>query len=173
MTQRKLTDEELQDVMHARHYLRKCNYLQCHAVYASIVLDGLDNIAKECTTDGRPYVKPQPEIGDGYRRGTEADAWRSDVEFLTKDGEHWEKRCHSIDRLSPGYTYRVPVDSIPTDEDARQRPIVMVRDDPTQPWQKTVLVAVANGAEGSFWEKSFNTVSCWRTCRFPYPGELD
>jgi hypothetical protein len=173
--QRKLTDEELQRVMDARHFLRTVANFGGHSVYASIVLDGLDKMAKECTTDGKPYVEPQPEIGDGYRLATWADKDRRDLEFWSKAGGGWQHRktIHGTP-LDPDYHYRVPIDRIPTDEDARQRPTVMVRDNDQLPWQKQRLLAVAGSFDKFITSPGAELSACfWMQARFPYPGELD
>jgi hypothetical protein len=174
MGQRKLTEGELQTVMNARQLLRQVLSIADHERSFGRAMSDLSDIAANATSDGKPYVEPQPEIGEGYRLATEADKDRRDLEFWSQIGGGWLARQTMYGTpLDPDYHYRVPVDRVPTDEDARQRPTVMVRDDPMQPWYKTVLIAVANGDGGSFWEKSFHTVTCWQTCRFPYPGELD
>ena len=78
--------------------------------------------------------------------------------------------------LDPDYHYRVPVDRIPTDEDAKQRPTVMVRNNERMKWKVVKLIMVAEKAEGMHFP--FVTIDslrpdCWACCRFPYPGELD
>ena len=171
MGQRKLTDEELQDLMHARHYLRKVTNLGGHTVYASIVLDGLDNMAKECTTDGKPYVEPQPEIGEGYRPATIADKGRRDRDYWNPQEGKWEPA--SVGMYAGNYTYRVPIDRIPTDEDAKQRPIVMVRDRDGQPYKPAVLYGVKELKLNRFSVLADDMWSCHCQARFLYPGELD
>jgi len=169
MTQRKLTDEELQDVMRARHYLRKVTRLERHAVYASIAIHGLDSMAKNGTTDGRPYVESQPEIGEGYRPATEADKGRRDRDYWNKGYGQWREACAGV--YSADATYRVPVDRIPTDEDAKQRPTVMVRHDDSSQWESKSLLAVVECVL-PFITLNDTIILRWKQCRFPYPGEL-
>ena len=141
-------------------------------------------MATHGTTDGKPYVEPQPEIGDGYRRATEADAWRKDVEYFSNlKGNGWFPRAVHGKPLESSYLYRVPIDRIPTDEDAVGRPIVMVSDASGSmcKWHPATLLAVLkncylgtyeSGAAFGGWLYPIG-FSTWAYARFPYPGELD
>jgi hypothetical protein len=174
MAQRKLTKRELQKVSRAVWYLRSLARVRGDKPYTTIVLNDLEAMASNGTTDGRPYVEPQPEIGDGYRLATEADKDRRELEFWSKTGLGWQHRksIHGTP-LDPDYHYRVPVDRIPTDDDARQRQTVMVRDNDKQDWQTRKLLAVT-GCLDKFITSSSSGVACfWMQARFPYPGELD
>jgi hypothetical protein len=123
------------------------------------------------TTDGKPYIEPQPEIGDGYRRATEADAIRRDLEFWSLTGGGWQRRKVLIGKpLSKEYHYRVPVDRVPTDKDAACRPTVMVSTNLSDEWLARPLLAVT--AMG-FLVASGDGFTNWKQARFPYPGELD
>jgi hypothetical protein len=172
MMQRKLTDEELQDVMHARHYLRMVTTF-ADLLQSRIAMKYLDLVATHGTTDGKPCVEPQPEVGEGYRVATESDAWRKDVEYFSNlKGNGWFARAVHGKPLESSYHYRVPVDRIPTDEDAKQRPTVMVRHHGEKLWRTMPLVAVVKS------DRPFITLQgtvIWRfqEARFPYPGELD
>ena len=173
MAQRKLTKRELQKVSRAVWYLRSLARVRGDKPYTTIVLNDLDAMARYGTTDGNPYVEPQPEIGDGYRVATEADALRKDVEcFSNLKGNGWFLRARHGKPLESSYHYRVPVDRIPTDEDAKQRPTVMVRDNDHETWKKRKMVAAL-----SEWFYAISlggtNVQTWKQCRFPYPGELD
>jgi len=138
------------------------------------VLDHLNAIEAHGTTDGKPWIDPQPEVGDGYRVATEADKDRRDLGFWSRIGGGWVARQTIYGTpLDPDYHYRVPVDRIPTDEDARQRPEMMVRDNDKQDWQARKLLAVT-GCLDKFITSSSSGVACfWKQARFPYPGELD
>jgi hypothetical protein len=177
MGQRKLTGFEVDKIAVLLNDLDKAaELIGCNDArqYFPDAVGMLASMKTNGTTDGKPWIEPQPEIGDGYRRATEADVGRKDIEYFSElQGGVWARRAKVNSSLLSNYTYRVPVDRIPTDEDARQRPTVMVRDRESQPWYKTALVAVSNGDEKPFFEKSFSKVDCWRECRFPYPGELD
>jgi len=110
MGQRKLTDEELQDVMHARHYLRKVTTF-ADLLQSRIAMKYLDLVATHGTTDGKPYVEPQPEIGDGYRVATASDIDRRDVAWWDARTKRWED-CGAWSAGMPfdsGRIYRVPV----------------------------------------------------------------
>jgi len=173
MGQRKLTDEELQDLMHARHYLRLVARLIGIPTHLGVVLSELDARALHATSDGEPYIEPQPEVGEGYRVATWSDKDRRDLEFWSKAGGGWQHRKTIYGTpLDPDYDYRVPIDRIPTDEDARQRPTVMVRHHGEKLWRTMPLVAVVKS------DRPFITLQgtvIWRfqEARFPYPGELD
>ena len=174
MGQRKLTREELQHAERAAWYLQSVMN-ECGLIAnGGSVLDQLCAIAAHGTTDGNPYVEPQPEIGDGYRRATWADAGRRDVEYFSQlKGNRWIPRSIPHAKMQPEYHYRVPADRIPTDEDARQRPTVMVRDNDKQDWQARKLLAVTGCLDKFVTSSSSGVARFWMQARFPYPGELD
>ena len=125
------------------------------------------------TTDGKPWIEPKPEIGDGYRPATEADKDRRDLEFWSRIGGGWLARQTIYGTpLDPDYTYRVPIDRIPTDDDARQRPTVMVRHRGEQLWRTMPLVAVVK-SDRPFITLQSTVIWRFQEARFPYPGELD
>jgi hypothetical protein len=128
-------------------------------------------MARYGTTDGNPYVEPQPEIGEGYRLATWADKDRRDLQFWSKAGGGWQNRktIHGTP-LDPDYHYRVPVDRIPTDEDAVGRPTVMVTANVADGWLARPLLAVVGAG---YVVRSGDGFTNWKHCRFPYPGELD
>ena len=173
MGQRKLTAEELRSVLDARHHLRMVSAFAGDPVQCGVLLCDLDLVALHCTTDGKPYIEPQPEIGDGYRLATEADAWRKDVEYFSNlKGNSWFARAVHGKPLESSYLYRVPVDRIPTDEDAKQRPTVMVRHHGEKLWRTMPLVAVVKSAR-PFIALQGTVIWRFQEARFPYPGELD
>ena len=172
--QRKLTDDEKESVIQARWYLRKVVGFMGHPVYSGVVLSGLDEVATHGTTDGKPWIEPQPEVGEGYRLATKSDVGRRDLEFWSKTGGGWQHRKSFRGApLDPDYHYRVPVDRIPTDEDAKQRPMVMVRDSDDQNWKPATLLALRSGSLAFVATTPSNLLSSWAQARFPYPGELD
>ena len=169
MRQRKLTQDELQNVERTAWYLRRVCNLGWYSDSAAVVLDGLDELATRGTNDGKPWQEPQPEIGDGYRVATEADAVRSDVEYFSHiQGSKWVRRINAKPMMR-SYHYRVPIDRIPTDEDAVGRPTVMVASHPAGEWHARPLLAVV---DSGFVVASGDGVTTWKHCRFPYPGEL-
>jgi hypothetical protein len=169
MGQRKLTREELQHVEKASWYLqsviKQCGLIRGGGV---VLVDYLNEIAAHGTTDGKPWIEPQPEIGEGYRLATEADNYRRDLEVWYES--KWQK---TLPGLRDGFTYRVPVDRIPTDEDAKGRPTVMVRDYETAEWKARSLLAVTDRSFPFVAGGSGYDCAPWRLCRFPYPGELN
>jgi hypothetical protein len=177
MTQRKLNPEELERVEQARHNLRgMCGWTTTDrgVDYWRGVDKELSKMLLHGTTDGKPYVEPQPEIGDGYRVATESDAWRKDVEYFSNlKGNGWFARAVHGKPLESSYHYRVPIDRIPTDEDAVGRPIVMVRDADPQEWLPRPLLAVYSKHPLPFLIRSSDGFTTWKQARFPYPGELD
>ena len=176
MTQRKLTEDEMSRIDFARFAiaaLPKWSEISGGEDYWRVGLLMLSDMATHGTTDGKPYVEPQPEIGDGYRVATKADNDRLDLEVVIDD--RWVKTGPGV---LDGFTYRVPVDRIPTDEDAKQRPIVMVRDDEDSQWKEKKLLGVAGGhfpfvVVTPDFKPGYYESSQWRLCRFPYTGELD
>ena len=177
MGQRKLNPEELERVEQARHNLRgMCGWTTTDRGddYWRGVDKELSKMLLHGTTDGRPYIEPQPEIGDGYRLATEADAWRKDVQYFSNlRGKGWFPRAVHGKPLESSYHYRVPIDRIPTDEDAKQRPTVMVRDSNDQNWKPATLLALRSGSLAFVATTPSNLLSSWAQARFPYPGELD
>jgi hypothetical protein len=174
MGQRKLNPEELERVEQARHNLRgMCGWTTTDRGddYWRGVDKELSKMLLHGTTDGKPWIEPQPEVGEGYRPTAEADKGRRDLEFWSKTGGGWQHRksFHGAP-LDPDYHYRVPIDRIPTDEDAKQRPTVMVTSNVADGWLARTLLAVT--AMG-FLVASGDGFSNWKQARFPYPGELD
>jgi hypothetical protein len=172
MTQRKLTDRQ---VNHARQAAKSLadgvpwEHTPDGDGYWIRVHSRLDAMARYGTTDGKPYIEPQPEIGEGYRVATLSDAHRRDRQVWC-DG-FWLNA--QIGHTETNRVYSVAKDRIPTDEDARQRPTVMVRDYETAEWKARSLLAVTDRgfpfvAGGPGYDSA-----PWRLCRFPYPGELD
>jgi hypothetical protein len=174
MGQRKLTKRELQKVSRAVWYLRSLARVRGDKPYTTIVLNDLEAMASNGTTDGNPYIEPQPEIGEGYRRATESDVGRRDLEYFSNlKGNGWFARPVHGKPLESSYHYRVPIDRIPTDEDAKQRPTVMVRDSDAQPYKAAVLYGVKTASLNKFSVLKDEFWSCYCQARFPYPGELD
>ena len=108
--------------------------------YWQQVIDGLDAKIKHGTSDGKPYVEPEPTIPEGWRKA-EADEWtRNDVQYWDTTEKSWMKRpCMGdpFDSLLCGTRYIVPVDPPLTDQDACVWPrlLVMVRDCNDRDWQ--------------------------------------
>lgn len=171
MTQRRLTDEELQVVADARLHIRQIAAFAFHSVYWQSALSRLNLMATNSTTDGKYYVEPEPPIPDGYRRAVAGDEGRKDCKVWKGGGyvDRWEsKHLTGESPFVEGNHYIVPVDRIPTDEEALKRPVVMVRDHLGCAWHKDVLLGVRP-------YDSHYKFSCigsnWHYCRFPYPSE--
>ena len=173
MVQRKLARDELRNAnraaWHLRNVINHCGLFDC----GNSTLQHLERMQCHGTTDGKPYIDPQPEVGDGYRVATEADKDRRDLGFWSRIGGGWVARQTIYGTpLDPDYHYRVPIDRIPTDEDAKGRPTVMVRDRDDQNWRPVTLLAVRNGSLAFVANTPSNLLSSWAQARLPYPGEL-
>lgn len=90
------------------------------------------------TSDGKPYVEPEPPIPEGYRKAN-ADEWRRrDVKYWDLCHKDWRPRLSQGIAFDPPVMqtrYIVPIDPPLTDEDACVWPrlLVMVRD--TSRWE--------------------------------------
>jgi hypothetical protein len=176
MTQRKLTLDERSRIDLARSAIAAMPKWSEISGGEDLWIDALmklSDMAINGTTDGKPYVEPQPEIGEGYRVATEADKNRRDREYWNPQGLLW--LLASVGMHASNYTYRVPIDRIPTDEDARRnpRPTVMVQNGVSGEWLRASLLAVTNDETYPFCTLMNGEVDSWMNCRFPYPGELD
>ena len=174
MGQRKLTGFEVDKITILLNDLDKAaELIGCNDArqYFPDAVDMLASMKTNRTTDGKPYVEPQPEIGDGYRQATtHEDRARIDREMCDVHGK-WVPAPVGI--YVGNYIYRVPVDRVPTDEEAKQRPMVMVRDAHNQPWKRAKLYGVALGTAYPFLCEKDSHTTVMLFCRFPYPGELD
>jgi hypothetical protein len=173
MEQRKLTGFEVDKITILLNDLDKAaELIGCNDArqYFPDAVDMLASMKTNRTTDGKPYVEPQPEIGDGYRLATEADKDRRDRHQWNPQDLAWYYAPVGI--YAGNYTYRVPIDRIPTDEDAKQRPTVMVRHDDCGEWEAAILFAVA-GVARPFITLEGTVINRFAQARFPYAGELD
>lgn len=168
MGQRKLTNYEQQLVYKAWNAIGRLNSQLIPEIYSR-----LSGMRVHGTTDGKPYVEPQPEIPEGYRSAVEGDESRQDAKLWVA-GDWGDRPASSASRSQPfdtGVLYIVPVDRIPTDDDAKQRPTVMVRDVVGGPFFKATLLAVVEHKFPFVVALPSGAVDSHRFCRFPYPGE--
>lgn len=99
----------------------------------------LRNVCEHGTTDGKPWVEPEPPIPNGFRRVT-ADEWkRTDVMVWSYRTDEWEMRLIQGSKFDPPggrSIYIVPIDPPLTDQDACVVPrlLVMVRDHESDGW---------------------------------------
>ena len=99
--------------------------------------------ASNRTSDGKPYVEPEPPIPEGYRKAN-ADEWtRTDVKHWDNFFKEWRPRMNQGTAFDPSYCgtrYIIPIDPPLTDKDACVWPrlLVMVRDDDKQEWKGPV-----------------------------------
>jgi hypothetical protein len=139
--QRKLTEGEIEKLKQARSGIGDVLVptYDDQGLYWAVVLGSLDDKIKHGTTDGKPYVDPEPAIPEGWRRA-EADEWkRTDVKFWKSKDKIWLLRAKSgpFDEIKTGTRYIVPIDPPLTDEDACVWPrrLVMVRDGKHERWE--------------------------------------
>ena len=75
-------------------------------------------------------------------------------------------------RTSDGRPCVEPI-RIPADEDAKERPMVMVRDHEGEIWRPKKLIMVDDHCHGDFVTIADNhCISRWKQCRFPAEAEL-
>ena len=86
----------------------------------------------------------------------------------------WQDRPYPRSGFTSNDQYIVPVDKVPTDEEAKSRPEVMVLDCQTELWESARLIAVIADSPARL-PFIAQLPECWvreyRDCRFPYPGE--
>lgn len=171
--QRKLTDAERNKIREAAEAIREMpnwDSLSMSLSYWAGVWENLRDMADHGTTDGKSYVEPVPEIGEGYRVATDADNGRKDVEVWDTRNQAWMVRVWSGTDLVASNTYRVPVDRIPTDDDARERrPLVIVQHYKNAPTHKVKLLAVVD--KRFVCANDSGEIGVFAICRFPYKGE--
>jgi len=146
MTQTKLTKENAKSLHEAADIIQGCfDWGDTDEGYHfwGRVVEMLRNKASNRTSDGKPYVDPEPPIPEGWRRA-EADEWtRRDVKFWLRNVHEvagWQFRLSQgkpFDRAEIGTIYIVPIDPPLTDQDACVWPRlkVMVRDKDDRPWE--------------------------------------
>ncbi len=135
--------------------------------YWNEVIRLLDAKIKHGTSDGKPWVDPEPQIPDGWRKA-EADEWtRKDVKYWDLYEKDWRPRLSQGTAFDPPVMqthYIVPIDPPLTDQDARDRPWVMVTDETLGLWvgprtllaapPKTVRYVVGDSPGVSFWKQA-------------------
>ncbi len=144
----------------------------------NIVDDSRYLFCRPCTPEeiaayqGKQEQQAEPEIGEGYRAATEADQYREDRDIVL--GTQWMKAIKGV--FIKNARYRVPVDRIPTDEDAKGRPVVMAKRKDESLWTPAFLIEVDhNDPDKPFHVKieGLKYSSQREQCRFPYPGEIE
>lgn len=142
--QRKLTESEIEKLKQARAAISDTLFptYDDHGQYWAEVLLSLGKNIMHGTSDGKPWVEPEPEIPEGYRKA-EPDEWRrTDVKFWYQGQKVWVEllpilQGTAFDPPRLGTIYIVPIDPPLTDRDAAQWPrlLVMVRSDDLAPWE--------------------------------------
>ena len=180
MTQRKLTDSERRQVSEARVHITNMYEWKDLAdghQYWHGVASRLLAMVNHGTTDGKPYVDPEPPIPDGYRLAVAGDEGRTDCKIWCLRGWHARDMLQSGKPFCDQSVYIVPADRVPTDDDAKSRPEVMVRDSDGQKWHPTkrILILVRDCERSKYKFATTDTerieIVCWKYCRHLYPGE--
>jgi len=128
------------------------------------------------TNDGLPRVNPEPTIEDGYRKATPEDKDRHDREYWFNALGRKEWRQAKVGVIAEGAFYQVPVDRVPTDEDAKGRPTAFARDSEGDDWRKVELMRVWSDDRTYRFHCDLledDEYDNFVFCRFPYEGELD
>jgi hypothetical protein len=139
--QRKLTEGEIEKLKQAKSGIGDVLVptYDDQGLYWAVVLGSLDDKIKHGTTDGKPYVDPEPPIPEGWRKAFDHELTREDLLFWCRDKKVWVGRSLVTFKIAlhKGPFYIVPIDPPLTDQDACVSPrrLVMVRDDESKPWQ--------------------------------------
>ena len=184
--QEKLTEHQIRWVLTAlsrlgslAHLLNKL-YIPVPKELAHINVT-LQGMHKNQTSDGKPWVDPEPPIPEGWRRADHPnDYMRDDVKFLSKQHHEWEDRskCSPGLRFFSGYTYIVPIEPPLTDQDACVWPRlkVMVRDNESQSWCGPYLYQGKND-DGAKYPFAVNSGKggdrVWNQARRATPAEIE
>lgn len=106
--------------------------------YWVTAIDKLRAKIKHGTSDGKPWQEPEPVIPEGWRKA-EPDEWkRTDVKCWWPPLEEWRLRTNQgtpFDNPIMRTHYIVPIDPPLTDQDARTRPWIMVKNSEEGQWQ--------------------------------------
>lgn len=130
--QRKLTEGEIEKLKQARSNINDVLVptYDDQGRYWSEVLLSLGDKIKHGTSDGKPYVEPEPPIPEGYRKANGDEYKRKDVQCWYVYSKKWRPRMDQGTEFDPpqfSTRYIVPIDPPLADEDARERPWVMCR----------------------------------------------
>ena len=138
--QRKLTEGEIEKLKQARSNINDVLVPAYgdHGQYLAGFLFSLDDNIKHGTSDGKPWVEPEPEpeILPGWRIAFDYEYDRKDIKIWDFSQKIWVDNLSTGGDFVPGNIYIVPVDPPLTDEDACVCPrlLVMVRDYSDMPW---------------------------------------
>lgn len=102
------------------------------------VLNNINDKRLNGTSDGKSYVEPEPPIPEGYRKANPDEWTRRDVKYWDLLQKDWHLRhLQGVEFNLPFMQtrYIVPVDPPLTDQDARTRPWIMVKNSEEEQWQ--------------------------------------
>ena len=142
------------------------------------VLDKLREKIHHGTSDGKPWVEPEPEIPPGYRKA-EPDEWkRTDVKYWSRTFKEWSDRPTQVLAFDPpqaGTIYIVPIDQPLTDQDACVWPrrLVMVRDEDRHPWIGPYKYLGKTDASYSIDPNNGGCATDWKQARRATPEEIE
>ena len=180
MTQRKLTEGEIEKLKQARSAIGDVLIptYDDQGRYWVDVRNSLDDKIKHGTSDGNPWVDPEPPIPEGYRKAQKHEYRRNDVQYWEASKSEWRPRPEPGG--SPFYKeihYIVPIDPPLTDEDAKERPFVMVRDDVRDGWvSKPKILLSAPPASANYIvvdDANDKIATSWKQARRATPAEIE
>ena len=148
--------------------------------YWQQVIRLLDAKIKHGTSDGKPYVDPEPPIPEGWRKA-EADEWkRKDVKYWDLYEKGWRPRLSQGTAFDPPVMqthYIVPVDPPLTDHDACVWPRlrVMVRDESNRDWRGPFeyVCKEDSNSEYSHVVRGQGGRHAWKQARRATPAEIE
>jgi hypothetical protein len=146
--QRKLTEGEIEKLKQARSGIGDVLVptYDDQGLYWAVVLGSLDDKIKHGTTDGKPYVDPEPAIPEGWRKAEPDEYQRKDVKTTdTKGGWVYRNACAGMS-FDKAHRYIVPIDPPLTDQDACVWPRlkVMVRNHHTEKFHGPYRLGMVN-----------------------------
>jgi hypothetical protein len=182
--QEKLTEHQIRWVLTAlsrlgslAHLLNKLYIpVPTELAHINVTLQGMH---KNQTSDGKPWVEPEPAIPDGWRRA-EPDEWqRMDVKFCSSlSAFEWRLRPAQgipFDKPIHNVRYIVPIDPPLTDHDACVWPrrLVMVRDIDRHPWIGPYKYLGKTDASYSIDPNNGGCATDWKQARPATPAEIE
>ena len=179
--QRKLKEENAKSLHEAADIIQGCfdwSDTDEGAHFWFMVVELLRNKASNRTSDGKPWVKPEQTIPEGYRKAN-ADEWkRSDVKYWHSE-KGWVLRTFQRSTFDKFNTlYIVPIDPPLTDGDACVWPrlLVMVRDYESKPWEGPLeLQGVSKNGNFRYPtnDPKNGICECYRFARSATPEEIE
>lgn len=182
--QRKLTTEQIGKLKQARNGICSVRSIWEDTDEGrrdwQAVVDLIDAKIHNGTSDGKPYVDPEPPMPEGWRRA-EADEWtRTDTQYWDIYRKDWRPRSSqgtAFDPVVMKTRYIVPIDPPLTDQDAKARPLVMVRDAVHNDWVREPKILVSAPPASARYvvvdDVNDKTATSWEHARRATPAEIE